>query len=309
MTDIYRLAAILARSNRSNNLRHNSAGYLEASRAFNHFAVHNGAVVQHIANVNQAAVKNRLDKIICVMEMQNALLMCLGNLLRQHQALRQILRNLTGNQVALRSSHRSIFIGVFLHNVFIIIADQGKDGLISRIRLTHQRTLIAIDDILLRQLKLALFHQAMLNHILNILNKQAHAVASLYISSDFFNLLLLDTIFGLNCNIGFMDCFYNFVRIKVNCSAIALNNFHSSSTSFPNILSLITKDSYTYRKALTIQVKAFCICLSLSQNCCIIFDAHSLYHNISCVSKEKFTICSFLAFVDVLTADVALIFF
>ena len=123
MTDIYRLTAVLAGSNRCNNLCHNGAGNLEAFRAFNHFAVHNRAVIQHIADINQAAVENRLNKIVGIMEMQHTLFMRLGNLCRQHDTLCQILGNFTGNQVTLSSSHCCIFITVFFHNVLIAVAD------------------------------------------------------------------------------------------------------------------------------------------------------------------------------------------
>ena len=123
MTDINRLTAVLAGSNRGNNLCHNGAGNLEALGAFNHFAVHNRTVIQHIADINQAAVENRLNKIVCIMKMQYTLFMSLRNLCRQHNALRQVLGNLTGNQVALSSSHSCIFITVFFHNVLIAVAD------------------------------------------------------------------------------------------------------------------------------------------------------------------------------------------
>lgn len=75
MTDINRLTAVLAGSNRGNNLCHNGAGNLKALRAFNHFAVHNRAVIQHIADINQAAVENRLNKIVGIMKMQHAFFM------------------------------------------------------------------------------------------------------------------------------------------------------------------------------------------------------------------------------------------
>ena len=75
MADIHRLAAVLAAGNGSDNLRHNRAGNLEALRAFNQLAVHNRAAIQHIADINQAAVKNRLNEIIRVMEMDQPLLM------------------------------------------------------------------------------------------------------------------------------------------------------------------------------------------------------------------------------------------
>ena len=57
------------------------------------------------------------------MKMQHAFFMRFGNLCRQHDTLRQVLGNLTGNQVALSSCHRCIFITVFFHNILIAVAD------------------------------------------------------------------------------------------------------------------------------------------------------------------------------------------
>lgn len=46
---------------------------MEGLRALYELSVHDCAVVEHILDIDQAAVKDRLKKIIRVMEMQNAL--------------------------------------------------------------------------------------------------------------------------------------------------------------------------------------------------------------------------------------------
>ena len=69
VADIHALAAVLVGGHAGDNLGHHRAGNLKALGAFDHLAVHHGAVVQHVADVDQAAVKNRLHKIICVVEM------------------------------------------------------------------------------------------------------------------------------------------------------------------------------------------------------------------------------------------------
>ena len=60
MGDIYRLSAVLRRSDGSDYLRGYGAGGLERLGAFNHFAVHNRAVVKHILDIYKTAVENGL---------------------------------------------------------------------------------------------------------------------------------------------------------------------------------------------------------------------------------------------------------
>ncbi len=97
MAHVYRLAAVLAGSNRSNYLRHHVAGYLEAPGRFDHLPVHHSAVVQHVADVDQAAVEDGLDEIIHVMEMDHAFVMGFCNFFRQDHAAGQVLGHFTGD--------------------------------------------------------------------------------------------------------------------------------------------------------------------------------------------------------------------
>ena len=83
VANIHRLSTVLAAGNSGNDLCQNGAGNLEALWAFNQLAVHNGAVVQHIANVNQAAVENWLEKIVGIVKVNLTVFMGLRDFLRQ----------------------------------------------------------------------------------------------------------------------------------------------------------------------------------------------------------------------------------
>ena len=94
--------------------------------------------------------------------------MSLCNLLRQKHTLSQIFRHLSGDQITLRTCYIRIFIGVFLHNIFIAVLDQTHNGVIRRIGFTNQFSCITINNILLRKNKLSCCHKLLLNNILNV---------------------------------------------------------------------------------------------------------------------------------------------
>ena len=95
MTDIYGLSAVLAACNRGNNLCHNGTCNLEALRTFNQLAVHDRAIVKHVADIDQAAVEDRLQEIIGIVEMQNSFVVCFGDLLRKQDTAGKVLGYLT----------------------------------------------------------------------------------------------------------------------------------------------------------------------------------------------------------------------
>ena len=85
MRDIDRLTAVLRGRDRGDYLRGYGARRLEGLGAFNHFAVHNGAVFKHILNIYKTAVEYGLQKIVGVVEVNCAIVMRLGNMLGQQK--------------------------------------------------------------------------------------------------------------------------------------------------------------------------------------------------------------------------------
>ena len=237
VANIYRLTAILGRSNRCDDLGHNGAGNLEAFRAFNHFAIHYSTFIKHVADVNQAAVEDRLNEIVSVMEVQYAFVVSCRDFFRQNDASGQVFRNFASNQVALSSSHNSVFVRVFFHNIFIAVTNQGQDGFVSSISLTNQRTFVTVNDVLFCQFKFTSVHQAMFHDVLDIFYQQTHSVARLHISSNLQNFIFFNSILRVNNSIRFLNSHNNFTTIKINSSTIAFNNFHSP---FPSYISFRT---------------------------------------------------------------------
>ena len=124
MLDIHTLAAILIAGYGCDDLGGHSTCHLEALGRFDHFAVDGSTVVQHILDIDQTAVEDRLDKIIRIMEMQHTIVMCHGNMLRQKQTSGNITRHFTCNIVSLCGCQAGIFIGILLCQLLILIPDQ-----------------------------------------------------------------------------------------------------------------------------------------------------------------------------------------
>ena len=268
VADVYGLTAVLAGSYGRNDLGHNGAGNLEALGAFNHLAIHNGAFVQHIADVDKAAVKNRLNEIVSVMEVQYAFVMSSRDFFRQNDTSGQVFRNFASNQVTLGCCHNCVFIGVFFHYIFITITDQGQDGFVSGVGFTNQSTFVAVNDVLFCQFKFTSVHQAMFHDVLDIFYKQAHSVARLYIFSNLQNFIFFNSILRFNNSICLLNSDNNFTAVEINGGTIAFNNFHNPNSSFLNI----SKHTKTKHPLCFLQIK--------------------FYHNISCISRSQTTIYS-----------------
>ena len=99
-------------------------------RLFNHCLGDDGAVLQHVLQINQIAVMFLLSVIIGVMKMDDTFLVRLYNVLRQKNAGRQILADSTGHVIALCTVDHRILIGIFLLHQLIALLDQRQNALI-----------------------------------------------------------------------------------------------------------------------------------------------------------------------------------
>lgn len=162
---VHALTTVLVGGHAGNDLSGDGAGHLEALGGLNELTVHHGAVVQHVADVDEAAVENRLDKVVGVVEVDGALVVSLGDILRQQDAAGQVPAHLAGNVVTLGGGDHGVLIGVLLGQLLILIAQQGEDGLIGRVLLAHQSPGITIDNVSFGQIELVLIHQALLHQV------------------------------------------------------------------------------------------------------------------------------------------------
>ena len=192
--------------------------------------MHHRTVVQHIAQVDQAAVEHGLDEIVRIVEVDDPFIMGPGNLFRQHHTSRQVPGNFPGDQVPLGGNHDGVLIGVFLHNILIFIADQAQDGFIGGIGLADQGPVVPIDDIGLSQFVPATDHDLFFHHILDIFHQQTLFVLMFYKRSNLFDIFLGKPLVFFYGFIRFRDGRYDFAPVKGNGRAVSLYYFHCHNT-------------------------------------------------------------------------------
>ena len=166
------LAAILVRGDLRDDLGCNVAGRGEAVRLFNQRAGNDCTVLEHVLQIDQIAVVHVLGEIIRVVEVDDALVVRVNNVLRQQHAGRQILRHLARHIVALDGVDGGVFVGVLLLDLLVVRLDQGQDLLVRRVGLAHKRAGIAVCNIVLGNLKCAVGHDLIFDQILNFLDGQ-----------------------------------------------------------------------------------------------------------------------------------------
>ena len=226
MAHLHGLAAVLVGGDTGDDLGDDGAGHLEALGRLDELAVDHGSVVQHVPDVHQAAVEDVLDKVVGVVEVEHAVVVGLGDLLRQQQTTGQVPAHLTGNVVALGGGDGGVLVGVLLGQVLVVVADQSQNGLVGGVCLAHQSAGIAVDDISLGQLILLRLHQALLHHILYVFHQQALAVLAGYGVGDGFNGGIVHAIGFLHRQIGLLNGHDNLAAVKVYSGAISLDYFH-----------------------------------------------------------------------------------
>ena len=180
MAHIHGLPAVLVGGHTGDDLGGDGAGYLEALGAFDKLAVHHGAVVQHVADVDQTAVEDGLDKVVGVVKMQQALVVGLGDFLRQEDAAGQVPADDAGNVVPLGRGYGGILVGVLLSHLLVGVVEQVQDGLVCGVLLPGQGADVAVDDIGLGQLIFAGLHQFAFYHVLDVLHQQPGPVQRLH---------------------------------------------------------------------------------------------------------------------------------
>ncbi len=94
------LAAVLAGRDLCDDLGGDIAGGGEGMRLLDEGAGDDGAVLQHVIKVDQIAVVHVLGIVVGIVEVDDALLMRLDDLLRQQHTHRQVLADLAGHSRA-----------------------------------------------------------------------------------------------------------------------------------------------------------------------------------------------------------------
>ena len=227
---LHRLAAVLVGGHAGDDLGDYGAGHLEALGGLNELAVDHGAVVQHIADVHQAAVEDVLNKVVRVVEVEHALVVGLGDVLGQEDAPGQVPAHLPGNVVPLGGGDGGVLVGVLLRQLLVVVADQGEDGLVGGVGLAHQGPGVAVDDVGLGQLVLAGGHQLGLHHILYVLHQQAlAALGGRHRVGDVVDGGLVQAVGLVHRLVGLLDGGYDLRAVELNDGIVSLDHFHGSS--------------------------------------------------------------------------------
>ena len=119
-----RLAAVLVRRDLGDDLRRDIAGGREAVRLLNQRTGDHGAVLQHVLEVHEVAVMHVLRVVVGVVEVNQAFLMRLHDVLREQDARRQVAGHFARHIVTLRAVDHRVFVGVFLLRFFVVTFDQ-----------------------------------------------------------------------------------------------------------------------------------------------------------------------------------------
>ena len=141
------LAAVLVGGHLCNDLGGDVAGGGEAVRLLNIGAGDDGAVLEHVVQIDEVAVVHVLGKVVGVVEVDETLLMGLDDLRVQQQAGGQVLGDLTGHVVALDAVDGGVLVGVLLLDFFVLALDQAQDALVGGVGLALEALDIAVGDI------------------------------------------------------------------------------------------------------------------------------------------------------------------
>ena len=165
------LAAVLVGRDLRDDLRRDVARRGEALRLLDHRPGDDRAVLQHVLEVHEIAVVHVLRIIVHVVKVDEAVLVRLHHVLRQEESRRDVLRHLARHVVALHRVDRRVLVRVLLLDVLVVALDEGEDLLVGRIRLAGELALVAVDDVLLRDLMGAHLHDLVLDDILDLLDR------------------------------------------------------------------------------------------------------------------------------------------
>ena len=223
---VHTLAAVLVGGHAGDDLSGDGAGHLEAFGTLNEFAVHHGAVVQHIANVDQAAVEDGLDEVVCVVEVDGPLVMGLGDILRQQDPPGQVPAHLSSDIIPLGGGDHGVLVGVLLSQFLIFVAEQGEDGLVGGVGLAHQGPVIAVDDVGLGQMELVLRHQALFHQVLDVLHQHPGALQPLNAVDDGVDAVLTEAVLLWDLGVGLLNGGADLAAVIIDDRPVALDDFH-----------------------------------------------------------------------------------
>ncbi len=229
VAQVHALAAVLVGGHAGDNLGDHRAGHLKALGALDELAIHHGPVLQHVTDVDEAAVEDGLDEVVRVVEVDGPLVVGLGDVLRQEDAPGQVPAHLAGDVVPLSGGDHGVLVGVLLGQLLVLVAQQGQDGLVGGIGLPDQGPVVAVNNIGLGQVEHVPLHQPLLHQVLDVLHQDALALLSLDAVDDGVDPRPIQTFLRRDLGVGLLNGDHNLAAVIIYAASVPFNNLHSCS--------------------------------------------------------------------------------
>ena len=159
------------------------------------------------------------------MEVNQALIVSIHNLLGQQHTLGQVLGDLAGHVVTLNGIDGRVLVGVLLLDLFVVALNQRQNLVVGRVLLALQALNIAIDDVMASNLVAVETHNLVLDQILNLLDR--HGVTRLGdVLCRVNHLAVGKTRALLDLQVCGADGIDDLIDVKDNLGAAALDDLH-----------------------------------------------------------------------------------
>ena len=228
-----RLAAVLVGGHLGDDLGGNVAGGGKAVGLLNQGARDNGAVLEHILQVDQTAVVHTLEIVVAVVEVDDTFLMGFGDFLRQKEPVCDVTAQLACYVVTLGRQDCGVLVGVLLDDGLINVISDGENLSVQRAHIPQKLMFIAVFDIRLGDLIDALLHQPVLDIILDFLHRNRPMEILIlerkpvgYTLSQI--LLVFDGMQVVNLAQGSVRSVTNLRFVEVDLSAISFDDDHNA---------------------------------------------------------------------------------
>ena len=225
--DVDGLPAVLVGADGSDDLGHDGAGDLEALGALDHLVIHHRTVVQHVPDVDQAAVGAVLHEVVGIVEVEHAVLVGLGAPLGQDNAERQVTACDARHVVPLGGDHPGVLVGVLLRQLTVTTAQQGQHLLVRGVGVPDQLVLISVFDISFGSRCGSVVDEPGLHHVLDVLDVVELRVLGLDLLGDGLCCGQSHLVFLRQALVGGEDCGNNLVAVEGHLRAIPFESvFH-----------------------------------------------------------------------------------
>ena len=170
-----------------------------------------------------------LRVIVGVVEVDDALLVRLDDVLRQQDAVGDVAADLARHVVTLRAVDDRVLVGIFLLGLLVVALDQAQDAVVGRVGAAHQTAGVAVGDVGLGDLERAVRHDLLFDHVLDLFHGGAAAgllTGELHALGDTLDLARRHARALLDGGVGLRDGHDDLRDIKGRLCTVSLDNLH-----------------------------------------------------------------------------------